>query len=248
MEERQEIDHILKQWPYDPNSINVRRVNTPDRTVLQLRLDMGLLQLEVEGRPDGKQPHGAVTYLAHLQHQAEKLAPLFVLSEEQCSEVDREFVQYYHRRICWLHLHEFDSAVKDADHTLSMMDFCKTCSPDENWTLTHEQYRPFVLYHRTQAAALALLESDAENSGELAIEVVNQGLATIQHLFDEYEATEQFETDELVVQLREFQKNLRQRYRVDRTLQEKLSDAIAEENFELAAQLRDQLSLRSHGR
>jgi hypothetical protein len=129
-----------------------------------------------------------------------------------------------------------------------MMDFCKTCSPDENWTLTHEQYRPFVLYHRTQAAALALLESDAENSGELAIEVVNQGLATIQHLFDEYEATEQFETDELVVQLREFQKNLRQRYRVDRTLQEKLSDAIAEENFELAAQLRDQLSLRSHGR
>ena len=45
------------------------------------------------------------------------------MSEEQCVELDCEFVQYYHRRMCWLALRDFALAVIDADHTLAMMDF-----------------------------------------------------------------------------------------------------------------------------
>ena len=29
------------------------------------------------------------------------------MTEEQCQEVDREFVQFYHRRVCWLTLREY---------------------------------------------------------------------------------------------------------------------------------------------
>ena len=72
--------------------------------------------------------------------------------KEQCREADREFVQYYHRRLCWLAMREFSKAMHDADHTLLLMDFCRDHSPDEEWTMSHEQYRPFVLFHRTQAA------------------------------------------------------------------------------------------------
>lgn len=79
------------------------------------------------------------------------------MSEEECEEADREFVQYYHRRVCWLALREFDKAVADADHTLAQWTSAKTFSPDDQWTLSHEQYRPFVLFHRTQAAALSEL-------------------------------------------------------------------------------------------
>jgi protein-arginine kinase activator protein McsA len=78
----------------------------------------------------------------------------------------------------------------------------------------------------------------------MAIEEVQTGLAAIRQVFDEYEAEAQFDSDELVVQLREFEKSLRDRFQVGKTLTEKLSEAIAEENYELAAQLRDQLNSR----
>lgn len=248
MDNRQDIDHILKNWPFDPTSINVRSVRIGERSVIQLRLDMGLLQMEILGRPDGKRPHGETTYFDFLQKQCEQKRGGFQLTEEQCSEVDREFVQFYHRRVCWLHMREFDRAVQDADHTLGLMDFCKEFSPDEEWTISHEQYRPFVLYHRTQARALAILEADGENAGELAVEEVAKGLDLIRELFVQYDAEDKFEEDELVVQLLEFQNSLRSRYKVDKTLSEQLSDAIAAENFELAAKLRDQISSRQSGR
>ncbi len=248
MDNRQDIDHILKNWPFDPTSINVRSVRIGERSVIQLRLDMGLLQMEILGRPDGKRPHGETTYFDYLRKQRDQKPGRFQLTEEQCAEVDREFVQFYHRRVCWLHMREFDRAVRDAEHTLGLMDFCKAYSPDEEWTISHEQYRPFVLYHRTQARALAILESDVENSGELAIEEVAKGLEEIRQLFIEYEAEDKFDEDELVIQLREFQQSLRSRYKIDKTLSEQLSEAIAEENFELAAKLRDQISSRLHRR
>ncbi len=89
-----------------------------------------------------------------------------MLSDEQCQEADREFIQFYHRRVCWLSLREFQRAVKDADHSLAFMDFVKKCSPNDEWTLSHEQYRPFILFHRTQAAALSLLEDFQAGGGD----------------------------------------------------------------------------------
>ena len=183
----------------------------------------------------------AKTYLDYLKRQIKKSKEKFVLSEEQRSEIDREFVQYYHRRICWLHLHEFDRAVEDADHTLQLMDLSQDHSSDEEWTISHEQYRPFVLYHRTQAAALALVESGSENFGERAIDEINQGLERIRQLFVKYEAEEQFQEDELVQQLVALRDNLRQRFDLQNTLRERLAQAIASEDYEQAARLRDQL-------
>jgi len=120
------------------------------RRVLQMRVDMGILQLETEGRPDGNRFQGAITYFEYLQRMHSE-SPEFELDEDRCLEIDREFVQFYHRRVCWLQLKEFKRAVEDADHTLGLMDFCKTHSPDEQWTISHEQYRPFVLYHRRRS-------------------------------------------------------------------------------------------------
>lgn len=134
------------------------------------------------------------------------------------------------------------------------MDFCKAHSPDEQWTISHEQYRPFVLYHRTQAAALAHLngeEEDEQNeenrdAAELAIEEVNSGLAHLKTLFVEYDAEEQFEEDELVQRLTEFREGLREKYEVGMTLNEQLQSAVLNEDYELAASLRDQLSKRNN--
>jgi hypothetical protein len=248
MKRRQDIDDILKQWPFDPLNVNVRLLELRKRAVLQMRVDMGILQMETEGRPDGNRFQGAPTYFDYLQKKARGKSD-FKLDEAQCFEIDREFVQFYHRRVCWLQLKEFDRAVRDAEHTLKLMDFCKQHSPDEQWTISHEQYRPFVLYHRTQAAALSWIERQEfetdlspEEAAELAIEEINAGLAAVKSLFAEYEADEQYEEDEMVQRLHEFREGLREKYQIGMTTQEQLSQAIANENYELAAELRDRLN------
>ena len=242
MTDPEHIDDIISDWPYDSGQMSVRMVEGSDgRDLIQMRLDMGLLQIETQGRPDGDRPDGHDTYYAFVQDQAMKFGDGFLLSEEQCNESDREFVQFYHRRVCWLALREYDLAVKDAEHTLAFMDFCREYSPDANWTLSHEQYRPFVLYHRAQATALSELQ---RNGAEEAILCVNQELDRFREFYQQHDAEEQFDQDELVERLMEFRESLRDQFEVGRTLPEQLADAVAAEKYELAAELRDELSRR----
>lgn len=243
MARRKHIDDILKGWEYDPESVSVRVVSGEDqRQLLQMRIDMGIMQIEVEDRPDGEKPHGFPTYLDYLLNQIDLQGQDLILNDEQCNEVDREFMQYYHRRICWRQLHRFDLALQDADHTLALMDVCKKHSPDDQWTLAHEQYRPFVMYHRTEAAAHKALEAEG---AEEAIAQINVGLESLREVFREYEAEEQFDDDELVKRLISLREEWRHQYEVGATLKERLADAIAKEEYELAAKLRDQLEGRS---
>lgn len=244
MARRFDIDRILKEWPYQPGEISARLVRAADgREVLQMRVEMGVLQLETSGRPDGENPGGDGTYFDHLKKLAgEDGEGLLVLTNEQCAEADREFVQYYHRRICWLALREFRRAAEDADHTLAFMDFVRDHSPDEEWTVSHEQYRPFVLFHRTQAATLATLE---EQGAEEALQELNLGLERFRDLFDAYDAEDQYEEDELVQRLIELRDALRQQYDLKPSLSDQLAEAVAAEQYELAARLRDELSRRA---
>jgi hypothetical protein len=245
MPRRKDIDELLAGWPYQPGEVMARIVEAADgRELLQMRVDMGLLQMEVDGRPDGARPQGAETYFDYLLSLVIHEGDDFELSAEQCAEADREFVQFYHRRICWLALRRFDEAARDADHTLAFMDFVKHHSPDEDWTVSHEQYRPYVMFHRVQAAALAELE---KNGAEAAISEINRGLDNFRKVFEEYDAAEKFDDDELVRRLKELQESLREHYRVGRTLDEQLADAVASEQFELAAQLRDEIARRKFG-
>ena len=151
-------------------------------------------------------------------------------------------MQFYHRRVCWLALREFRRATRDADHTLAFMDFVRDYSPDEEWTLSHEQYRPFVLFHRTQAATLATLE---EQGPEEALQELSRGLERFRDLFDSYEAEDQFDEDELVQRLIELRDALREQYDLKPSLSDQLAEAVASEQYELAARLRDELSRRT---
>jgi hypothetical protein len=239
MPSSQDIDSVIEGWDYVPGEVNARRITASNgRELLQMRVDMGLLQMEIDLRPDGIRPHGAETYFDYLVGEVVREGEEFELSSEQCTESDREFVQYYHRRLCWLSLREYGSAVKDAEHSLAFMDFVREHSPDEEWILSHEQYRPFVLFHRIQAGALAALDDDGPG---LAIAEINRGLDSFRDLFLQYDAEDQFDTDELVIRLRDMRESVRKRYELGNTLDEQLAEAVKSENYELAAQLRDQM-------
>lgn len=241
---KQDIDYILEGWEFKPGMVQARLVQARGRQVIQMRVDLGVLQLEPEGRPDGAQPHGHDTYFDYLREQARMSARSkhsFVLSEEQCQEADREFVQYYHRRICWLALRNYSRAVQDADHTLAFMDFVKGHSPSDDYTQAHEQYRGFVLFQRTQAAAAVQVE---QSKPDRAVDEIRQGLEQLRQFFASYEMEEQLDEDGMVQHLRGIEKSLREQYDIGETLLEQLDRAIAEEDYERAAELRDQLKRR----
>jgi UvrB/uvrC motif len=237
-----DFDALLRDWEFKPGMVQARLVRTrTGREVIQVRVDLGMMQIETAGRPDGTQPHGFPTYFDYLQSLAEKAERAdreFTLSEEQSEEADREFTQFYHRRIAWLTLRAFDKAIADADHTLAFMDFIRDHAPNDEYRLAHEQYRGFVLFHRTQAAAASAVEAE---DPEKAVDAILTGLRQIRSFFAEHDLEEQTEEDGMVRQLRKLEKSLREMHGIEETLQEQLDTAIANEEYERAARLRDAL-------
>ena len=245
MSEPQDIDHILQDWPYQTGVVSARLVRAGNgREILQMRIEMGLLQLETTGRPDGDRPGGADTYLDYLLQQSAGNEQ-FVLDDDQCFEIDREFLQFYHRRIAYMALREFCRVIADADHTLALMDFAAKHSSDRDWIISHERYRPFVHFHRTQAAAMEALR---QPDPEAAIEEISRGLDRMREVFAAMESAEKFDDHELVVQLVELKESLRKEYHTGVTLAEQLSAAVANEEYERAAMLRDEINRRSRRR
>lgn len=85
---------ILDGWSYEPGKISVRKIIGRDgREKLQTRVDLGVLQLECTGRPDGLRPHGCESLLEFHDQRLRELTETqgsdedFVLSPEDCREL-----------------------------------------------------------------------------------------------------------------------------------------------------------------
>src|SRR4051794_34867651 len=153
---RRDLDDVIQGWPYDPEpgEVLAREVRARDgRSVLQIRVELGVLQLEMTGRPDGTRPHGFATYLDYLRYCAASRgqapggkSPPWTMDQEHCTDADREFIQFYHRRMAWLSLRKYDKAMLDADHTIALMDFVRRHGTDEDYVASHEQFRGLVQF------------------------------------------------------------------------------------------------------
>ena len=241
------LDELLANWPYEFGEV-VARLETGDdkREVLQLRIDMGVLQMETTGRPDGQSPGGHPTYYDQLFALLTEEGEEFELDETRCIEIDREFMQFYHRRIAWLALADFSRAIADAEHTLALMDFSSLHAPSVEWADMHEQYRPFVLFHRAQAAALAALE---DLKPEQAVKELDEGAkqlyAAYQALEECFEVDEEEQEDEYMNRLYEMKASIENQYEIEPPLAKQLAEAVAGEQYELAAELRDRIARKS---
>jgi len=79
-----DLSELLSDWPYEPGQLQVRKITGSDgREKLQLRLDMGVLQMEMKGRPDGQEPHGFESEFAHQQNRAKELGDDFILRQAE---------------------------------------------------------------------------------------------------------------------------------------------------------------------
>ena len=249
-----DITPVLKGWDYEPGTINVRKVAGLDgHTKLQMRLDLGILQMEMTGRPDGVRPHGHESLLDYFEsllddHKKEHGTDLgFQLTVNQCQSLREEAVLYYHRYLSLFVLEEFPGVVRDTARNLRVLDLCGKYATEEQDRLVLEQYRPYIMMMNTRARASVHYKAKHYNK---ALEIVHEGLIEIREFFARFGQEEAFAKANEVKVLKRFAKEIRRKLPIDpmQKLQNQLDRAVRAERYEEAAQIRDEIAKRQSAR
>ncbi len=243
-----DLSTILEDWPYEPGKISVRKIVGDDgRPKIQLRLDLGMLQMEVQGRPDGERPHGFESYLEfyedrlRLHRDQYGREEGFSLSPEDCQLLRSESVMYYHRYLSEFALEEFDAVERDTARNLRVMDLCRRFAQTGPDKVTLEQYRPYVVMMHTRARALQAIARDDYRAARQA---VMEGMDTLRVFMESPEADLLSEGRGELTVLETLLDEIDRQRPMDpiETLERSLAEAIEQERYEDAAVLRDRLS------
>ena len=242
---------LLKGWDYEPGTINVRKINGLDgKPKLQMRLDLGLLQMELTGRPDGAKPHGYDSLLEYYEdklreHRRTNGSELgFHLTGTECQSLREEAVMYYHRYLSLFVLEEFPGVVRDTARNLRVLDLCGTYAINQEDRLVLEQYRPYITMMNVRAQASILFN---EKKFADALEIVTEGLESIREFFARFGQEEAFSRSNEVKILKKFARDIRKKLPVDpiQKLKSQLEKAVQREQYEVAAKLRDEIKRKT---
>ncbi len=243
-----DISHLLEQWEYQPRQVVARRFKAKDgREKIQLRLDLGLLQMNAEGRPDGKRPFGHPSLLDYYRARLHKYVAAhdgsdegFKLQGEDCARLQIEALQYHHRYICLLQLEDYARVIRDAERNLAVFDFVAKHAESEDLAWSLQQFRVQLLMVLTRARAAQALETDDH---AVAVQHVEEGLEKIRAFYHEHSRAEMAETSGELQSLENWLEEIRARRPLSprERLERALHDAINSEDYERAAQVLDAL-------
>src|SRR5436190_3993434 len=185
-----DISHLLEHWDYQPGQVVVRKFKTKDGSEkIQLRVDLGLLQMNVEGRPDGKRPFGYTSLFDYHQsrlykHVAEHQGREgFKLKPEDCGKLQLESLQYHHRYICLLQLEDYAGVVRDAERNLAVFNFVGKYAETEELAWSLRQFQPQLMMILTRGRATQSLET---KDYAVAIAQIEEGIEDIRAFYREH--------------------------------------------------------------
>ncbi len=221
---------LLLDWPHDPERLNARVLEVEEgRTVLQVRVELGILQMEIEGRPDGGEDVLAKTE-AMLAADAEAS-----IDADLAAALRHEALQVHQRYVAMLALERYEDVVNDTRRNLRVFDLCHRHAVDAEDRTVLERFRPQVIATRARAAALTALRGERVPEARRLLE---EAVEEIRHSLPDGTA-EPPECAMLEGMRDVLQPKLpvSQRHELERRIQA----AITAENYELAAILRDEL-------
>jgi len=243
-----DISHLLEKWEYQPGQVVVRKFTAKDgKEKIQLRVDLGMLQMNTEGRPDGKRPFGHTSLFDYYQARLHKHLAAhhgsdegFRLKPEECARLQLEALQYHHRYICLLQLEDYPAVVRDTERNLAVFAFVgkHAESADLAWSL--QQFQPQLMMILTRARAAQALQSDDYT---IAIQQIEEGLEKIRAFYRQSPRSEFLEQSGEVHSLETWLEEIRAKRPLSRRemLEQALSEAVTREDYEKAAQVRDEL-------
>ena len=244
------IINLLSEWPFDPEN-SIRKVIDDDGTErIQVRVDQGafqgILQMDLDGRPDGRRPHDQDF---SLEHYREKLDTLitdngsddgFSLSEEDCEELFDESRRMYERYVFLLQIQDYDRVIRDTEFNMALFRFVNRYAERETDQLNLEKWWPYVI--RIHAVARVMIAMQNEDF-EASFSIIGEARDRINEL-EEVDAEEfRIELQRSLQALQDLEKELDQKRPhtlLDR-LKKELDQAIEQEEFERAAKLRDRV-------
>lgn len=242
---RYDLTNFLRKWDYQPGELRVRRLKGRDgQQKIQLRVDLGVLQMEAHGRPDGKRPMGHESWLQFYQarlgeHVAEHGDETgFVLQSDDCQRLQQEAIQYYHRYICLFQLGDHAGVLRDTERNLEVFAMLEEYAETPEVAATLTVFKPQVLLMRTRAQGALALEDDNPRA---AVRAIEEGVEAIRRVFRDSEQPDMAEQASEVRMLESWLQELRPHLPLSRRerLEGELNQAIAREDYEKAAELRD---------
>ena len=255
-----DLEALFDEWPHDPSDDdkNVRVVRAGDgRRVIQVRVRCGMFQWEFEGRPDGRRPYGFPSLLDYHRHGIEELTrkegpgSSLGLGKTQVEEIGEELMDYYQRRVLFFRVGEYERARRDAEHNIELMDLIRDQSEDPSLILEHEQWRPFVTMDRTRADALVSCQGGAYVEG---VNKIDRGVEQIADFYRRHGRSDLVPLSQEIAALKDLKTHLRETYNIPLSreevvegLREEQQRAIADEDYERAARLRDEIARFENG-
>ena len=242
-----DLQATLRDWPYEPEKISVRKIlGTDDGVRIQMRVELGIVQMEGEGRPDNTRPFGCESLLAyHLKriakHQERNGTALgYGLSKADCEALRVEASLYYRRYIALFVLEEFDGVLRDTAHSLAIFDLCSEFALEPEDRIALEEFRPYVIMMNARARAYNAVEQGEAPS---ALAHVNRGIIDIRACYETLGQAGTEETSEEIELLRRLACELEAKLPEGSLVgtRNALRAAIEQERFEEAARLRDEL-------
>jgi hypothetical protein len=149
-------------------------------------------------------------------------------------------VQYYHRYVALLTLEDFDGVVRDTTRNLRVLDLCREHADSEQDRTILEQFRPYITMVRARALASQALK---DNEPKAAIHAIDEGLEALRQYFADSGQPQMFDQSNEVQMLRGMRDSLVPKLPLSEKaeLKARLARALEQENYELAAILRDEL-------
>lgn len=240
-----DLNDLLRDWPHEPGMIKVRKIlGTDGKEKIQLRIDLGLIQMETRGRPDGLEPHDCESLLEYHQgraKRAEKKGNPYTLNSEEISDLQQEGIQYYHRYISFFQLSDYQGVIRDTQRNLDMFAFVGKHAEKEEMAQSVEQFTPYVLMMLTRARAA--IEIEREEFGP-AVKKIEEGMENIRAFYDKSDNPEAAANSAELGFLGEWLEEVRAKQPLTKLekMQREMDKAIANEAYERAAELRDQIA------
>jgi hypothetical protein len=240
-----DITEVLREWEYDPEN-PIRLIEAEDgRRVLQVRQPLGIEQYELEGRPDGKRPEGKSclldVYLDRLEEYRRRQGSEqgFSLSHEECVELLNEGTIYYYRYLILFQIGDFQRTSSDTDHNLALCDLVGKHGEDEEDRKRILQYRPYIVRMNGISKAMISLSREAVSAAQESLERAIREIETMPEV-----RTREFEVERirsLNVLRATLKQVLERKPSPVVALRKELEEAVASEDYERAAVLRDRI-------
>lgn len=255
-----DLTGLLEEWPYDSERTTRIIVANNGRSVLQVRLPLGIEQYELVGRPDGEKPFGKSSVLEEVESRVAEYVLRygtdegFEISHNDCELLQSEAILFYYRYLLLFQINDYERVAADTEHNLRMCRIFEDYVESEEDRESVLQYKPYIVRMNSMARAMLLMKRGDHYKAIAAIESAIEDIESMNQL-----DTPAFQFER--VRSANYLKSALKQISPDETsggtavessltsLKRELDQAVREEDYERAAELRDRIrTMRSHGR